>query len=139
MLQVFIYKESRFPADRVRLKKFVDLYLAKKVKGAAEVGISIVGDRKMRFLNRKYRQICDTTDVLAFPVYDPVSPAREDLRVGFAPDKSAPDGTLRLGDVVISYPQAVLGAVESNTLVDQKIEELIAHGLDHLLGIHHSG
>lgn len=137
MITVLIYKESRFPVDRLRLKTFVQKYLELKVRGKIEVGVSIVGDRKMRQLNSDYRKLSGTTDVLSFPLSDPHATSREDVRVGFSPARSAPDDILRLGDVVISYPQAVLDAAENNKLVDQEIEELVTHGLDHLLGIHH--
>lgn len=138
MINVLIYKESRFPADRIRIRDFVEKYLSKKVNGKVEVGISIVGDRKMKYLNTQYRNIPEATDVLSFPLNGPSLTSNQDFKVGFSPDMSSPDKVLRLGDVVISYPQSVLEAAESNKLVDQKIEELIAHGLDHLLGIHHS-
>jgi len=42
-----------------------------------------------------------------------------------------------LGDIVVSYPQAVKEATEENKLVDDKIVELVLHGLEHLLGNHH--
>lgn len=136
-ISVFIYKESRFPADRMKIRRFVQEYLNDKVHGNAEVGVSVVGDRKMKFLNQKYRNLPETTDVLSFPLDDPSVSTRSDIRVGFSPEKSSPDKVLRLGDVIVSYPQVVLSAAESNKMVDQKLEELIAHGLNHLLGIHH--
>ena len=48
-----------------------------------------------------------------------------------------PDGMIRLGDIVVSYPQAVIEAGEDNVLVLDKIIELVLHGLEHLLGNHH--
>lgn len=137
MIHVLIYIESRFPADRAKIKAFVTDYLSKKLSGAIEVGINIVGDRKMKTLNQVYRNKPETTDVLSFPIDDPKNPAQKDREVGFSPEKSAPDKVLRLGDVIVSYPQAVQQAVEENTLVDVKVEFLIAHGLNHLMGIHH--
>ncbi|KKP59299.1 MAG: putative rRNA maturation factor [Candidatus Gottesmanbacteria bacterium GW2011_GWA1_34_13] len=137
MINVLIYKESRFPADRERISKFVKQYLENKIKMDAEVCVSIVGDRKMRHLNSQYRHHEDTTDVLSFPLTDPQISSQLDIQSGFSPDKSAPDKYLRLGDIVISYPQAVMEAAQGNLMVDTKIEELIAHGLDHLMGIHH--
>jgi probable rRNA maturation factor len=53
------------------------------------------------------------------------------------PFVDVPDGVLRLGDLVVSFPEAVREATEENKLVDDKIVELVLHGLDHLLGIHH--
>lgn len=137
MITVLIYKESRFPADRLKIKTFVQKYLASRLKGLIEVSISIVGDRKMRQLNTDYRSLHETTDVLSFPLSDPHDATKRDVAVGFSPVRSAPDEILRLGDVIVSYPQAVLEASEENMMVDQKIEQLIAHGIDHLLGIHH--
>lgn len=137
MINVLIYIESRFPADRVKIRKFTENYLTKRLSRDCEVGINIVGDRKIRSLNQEYRKISEPTDVLSFPIDDISVSSRQDLQVGFSPDISSPDNIMRLGDVVISYPQAVREASEDNLLVDQKIEALIIHGLDHLMGIHH--
>lgn len=137
MVNVLVYKESRFPADRLRIKKFVESYLFNKIKGNIEVGISIVGDRKMKMLNRTYRHLPEPTDVLSFPLEDGSASNKRDIEAGFSPDKSSPDKIFRLGDVIISYPQAVMEAADENKMVDAQIETLIAHGLNHLLGIHH--
>jgi len=48
-----------------------------------------------------------------------------------------PDDWWYLGDVVISYPQALKQAQEHNLLVDEEIDRLVEHGVLHLLGIHH--
>lgn len=137
MISVLIFVESRFPIDRMKVRDFVQKYLDKKLKGNAEVGISIVGDRKMKSLNTNYRNKPQSTDVLSFPLDDPSVPNSLDIKVGFSPERSSPDKVLRLGDVIVSYPQAVLEAADENKFVNQKVEELIAHGLDHLMGIHH--
>lgn len=137
MINVLIYIESRFPADRVKIRKMVQNYLEKKISRDIEVGINIVGDRKIKSLNQQFRGIDEATDVLSFPLEDASVSSRKDLQVGFSPDRSAPDKILRLGDIVISYPQTVREAALDNCMVDQKIEELVSHGLDHLLGIHH--
>jgi probable rRNA maturation factor len=137
MVTVLIYIESRFPADRIKIRDFAENYLAKRLSGNLEVSISIVGDRKMKSLNEAYRSKPTTTDVLSFPVFDPSSSSKKDVQAGFSPDRSSPDKIQRLGDVIVSYPQAVLEAAETNQMVNQQIEFLIAHGLDHLMGIHH--
>lgn len=83
----------------------------------------------MQQLNFQYRKIDATTDVLSFPQNDPSQV--------MAPFVDMPDGVMRLGDVIVSYPQAVVEATDENKLVDDKIVELIEHGINHLLGIHH--
>ena len=126
MINVLIYKESRYPFNRKIIRSTVEEVLKTQgVKGKVEIGISVVGDRKMRELNKKYAQKDETTDVLSFSLEN---------GAGFI---APPDGVLRLGDVVISYPEAVKNAAENNILVDEEIGTLVEHGLKHLLGIHH--
>lgn len=125
MITVLFHTESHFPVDRKRIKKAVETALVGQVHRDAEVSISIIGDRQMKELNKKYRNVDKTTDVLSFGLNE------SDAFV------EAPDDVLRLGDIVVSYPQAVDEAREENKLVDDQIVELILHGLDHLLGKHH--
>ena len=105
-------------------------YLNPKIESDAEVSITIIGDRQMHDLNKTYRQKDYPTDVLSFPHNDPSQPNP-------VPFVDPPDNLIRLGDIVISYPQAVTEAMEENKLVDDQIIFLIYHGIDHLLGIHH--
>lgn len=106
------------------MRQVVEQFLAEeKIKTEIEVSIAIVGDRKMKDLNKKYRKLEETTPVLTF--------SQEEGKPFVPP----PDDILRLGDIVISYPQAVLMAASENELVDQKISELVRHGLANLLGI----
>ncbi len=129
MINILIRAESRYPISRNTIKEVVEkVLIEKKVKGKLELSINIVGDRFMRAMNRKYRNLDNTTDVLAFPL----SETRKDT---FFVDP--PDDVLRLGDVMISYPQAVVDASEEEKMVDQKVAELVEHGLLHLLGYHH--
>jgi probable rRNA maturation factor len=96
------------------------------------IEVNFVGDRKMRSLNRIYRGIDRTTDVLSFPLEDIGN--HEKRPAGYI---NPPDDILRLGSIVVSYPQAVMGAAQENCLVDQKIAFLVEHGMMHLLGYHH--
>lgn len=129
MANVLIRADSRFPLDRRRIRQTINRILAVQGVGAeAEVSVFIVGDRKMRALNCQYRWKKGTALVLAFPL----EIAETDTSVGFA---SAPDNILRLGDIVISYPQARQKAIKEQVLIDEKIEELVKHGMKHLLGI----
>lgn len=127
--QVLIKADSRFPVERKRIRQVVNSVLQEKgVEGEVEVSLSVVGDRKMRTLNRRYLKREQTTSILSFPLEN----TSESSGLGFAP---SPDGTLRLGDIVISYPQALKAAAEKNILVDEEIERLTRKGVEHLLGI----
>ena len=125
MIRVLFQTESHFPVNRKKIKDAVETALKGQVHRSAEVSISVVGNRRMRTLNKSYRNRDSATDVLSF--------GQEEGK----PFVGAPDDVLRLGDIVVSYPQAVEEARDQNTLVDDQIVVLVLHGLDHLLGKHH--
>lgn len=123
-VRVLIYVESRYKADRKRIKRVIqDVLLEIGVKSAVEISIAIVGDRKMRSLNNQYRGKDTTTNVLSFPLKEGATTLPTDIN--------------RLGDIVLSYPQVIRDASRDDVMVDEKIEELVRHGMHHLLGIHH--
>lgn len=130
MITVLFQTETHYPVNRKKVKAAIDSVLEKKIRRNAEVSVAIVGNRRMRELNRTYRNVDAPTDVLSFPFNDPA------YTKGHA-FVDAPDDVLRLGDIIISYPEARLTAAEENKLVDNVVVELALHGLDHLLGIHH--
>ncbi len=130
MITVLFQTESHFPVDRKKIIDAITRELESKMKSNTEVSVTIVGDRRMKDLNKRYRNIDSTTDVLSFPLNDP-------NEVHEAPFVEPPDGILRLGDIIVSFPQAVAEAAEENKLVDDQIAFLALHGLNHLLGIHH--
>lgn len=125
MVKVLLFSESRYPVNRKAIRKTVEEMLQEKgVVTSVEVSIAVVGDRKMTALNKKYRDKDGTTDVLSFSLVEgAVSPQD--------------DNVLRLGDIVLSYPQVLKNAAKKELLVDEEINNLIKHGLDHLLGTHH--
>lgn len=128
MIKVLFQTETHYPVNRKKIKQAVVIALGGKTRRDTEVSVSIIGDRRMKELNRKYRKLDATTDVLSFPLND------TDYRGQFV---ESPDNVLRLGDILVSFPQAVGQAREENKLVDDTIIELVLHGLNHLLGIHH--
>lgn len=129
MITVLFHTESHYPVDRKKISKAIEIALEPQVHRNAEVSVSIVGDRRMKQLNSDYRKVYDTTDVLSFGLNEPTQKAETFTDM--------PDNVLRLGDIVISFPQAVKEAIEENKLVDDKVIDLALHGLNHLLGIHH--
>lgn len=124
-ITVPIYVESRYKVRRRLIKKTVEDTIQKNgVAGDVEVSIAVVGDRKMRAMNKKFRGIDKTTNVLSFSqVEGEVTPL--------------PEGKLFLGDVIVSYPVVITEAARENMLIDDKINELVEHGVMHLLGHHH--
>jgi probable rRNA maturation factor len=130
MITVLFQTASHYPVDRKKIKDALTRALEHQVTGDTEVSVTIVGDRQMRKLNKQYRQKDYPTDVLSFGFADPTVS-------GGSPFVDSPDDVLRLGEIVISYPQAVKVAREEDKMVDDTIVGLALHGLDHLMGKHH--
>ena len=124
-VKVLIFVESRYKVNRKRIKLAISSMLTQQeINSPVEVSVAIIGDRKMRELSKKYKGEDKTRNILSFS-------QTEGERV------TAPNGILRLGDIVLSYPQVINDASEDEMLVDDKVDELVTHGLLHLLGIHH--
>ena len=127
--RILIKADSRFSINRKKIRELVTSILKENnIEAEVEISISVVGDRKMKSLNQKHCQKEKTTSVLSFPLES----ASEDSGLGFA---ESPDKILRLGDIVISYPQALKQAVGKNILVDEEIGTLVRHGMKNLLGV----
>lgn len=124
-VNVLIYVESRYKLSRKKIKAAVYGVLEENnVKSAVEVSIAIVGDRKMKKLNKEFRDKEGTTNILSFPLSEGTS-------------TQLPSDVVRLGDIVISYPEVIREAARDELLVDDRVEELVRHGMLHLLGLHH--
>lgn len=135
MINVIVSADSRYNVNKSTIQTAVINILQKnRVTGKVEIGISIVGDRKMHELNKKYRGIDSSTNILSFALEDPHPAHLQNISKGFV---AAPDAWLRLGDILISHPQAVEDAALEGTSVEDEINFLVEHGVNHLLGIHH--
>lgn len=102
------------------LSRAAEFILASVGESHSELSLDLVGDHRMRRLNRMYRKKNHTTDVLAFPMRE----------------SHAPCPTL-LGDVVISVPTAIRQARESGRSVGDELAALLVHGVLHLCGYDH--
>jgi rRNA maturation RNase YbeY len=123
--KVLIYVESRYKANRKKIKSAVASVLEENsVNNPLEVSVAIVGDRKMIKLNKKYRDKTGTTNVLSFPLAE-------------GEPSHLPTDVVRLGDIVISYPEVIRESAKNEYMVDDRISELVRHGMMHLLGLHH--
>ena len=98
-----------------------------------ELGLVITTPERIRELNRCYRRIDRPTDVLAFTMADGDEPEAEPTQF-VAP----PDDVQHLGEVIISYPQAVRQAQEQAHTAEMELAILVLHGVLHLLGYDHA-
>ena len=128
MIVVNLFIGSRFPIDRKKLRSHVRALLAEHNVESAQVDVSIVGSRKIKELNESRLQHTGTTDVLSFPQHEKHQLHDFPLPEGIPP---------HLGDIVISFPEAVKTAKQFGKRVDDQICFYAEHGLMHLLGYHH--
>lgn len=137
MINIIVSSDSRYKVNKIAIRAAVLTALQKhRITGKIELGVNIIGDRKMHELNKRYRDIDSTTDILSFALEDPNPASLQHIpRIGFV---ASPDNWLRLGDIVISYPQVLEDASIDGISIDEEIRNLIEHGVNHLLGIHHS-
>lgn len=87
-----------------------------------EISIVIMDDAEIRALNREFRGMDRPTNVLSFPMqegeFSNVTPGL-------------------LGDVVISAQTAAAEAEEAGIPLDQRLSQLLVHGILHLVGFDH--
>lgn len=119
---------SRIERDSLRALRYLRLQ-------GAELSVMLVGSARMRRLNRDYRGIDRTTDVLSFPM--------NELGGGLAAYRKAclreslEGRELHLGDVVIDPARAAEQAALYGHTLRAEIRRLLAHGILHLLGYDH--
>lgn len=132
--QIGIHIEEKFRGmvDGGLVKRIARQVL--KTEGVAppyEVSLVFTDSETVRQLNRDYRGVDKPTDVLAFYMLP-----QKGNDSSFA---LPPDGVTRLGEVIISYPQAVEQAREQGHSPERELALLIIHGILHLLNYDHEG
>ena len=109
---------------------------------AGQVSLALTDDETVRQLNREYRGVDRTTDVLSFSFEhwghwegdDDVPRPDDDTPSGWPlpEDEPAP-----LGEIVVSIPQATRQAEDQGVPLRRELALLIVHGALHLLGHDH--
>lgn len=116
---------SRNPEMDFYRKTLTDLagrILRDSGRGEAELSILITGDEEIRSLNRDYRALDRSTDVLSFSQVEGEGPV---------------SARQLLGDVVISWETAGRQASELGHSLHEELQRLLIHGVLHLLGFDH--
>ncbi|MCG8563939.1 MAG: rRNA maturation RNase YbeY [Desulfobacterales bacterium] len=89
---------------------------------AHELSLVITDDREVHELNQTYRGVDRPTNVLSFPMqegeFSQITPGL-------------------LGDVVISVETAEQEAQSAGVTLDQRMSQLLVHGILHLVGFDH--
>jgi rRNA maturation RNase YbeY len=107
--------QRRERVDRRLVEAAATAALAAAGLAGHRVSVALVGDRRMRELNLRFRGKDRTTDVLSFPLPE------EDY----------------LGEVVISLETCRRQAEENGVPMDAELARLVIHGVIHLAGHDH--
>lgn len=112
---------------------------------AGQVSLLLTDDAAVRELNRVYRGLDETTDVLSFsPSHsgswmgdDEPPPELADGLADWPAFVLPPGESPPLGEVIISYPQAQRQALAAGRPVERELAWLVVHGVLHLAGYDH--
>ena len=116
----------RDAVDDERLREIAARALAREgVMEPIELGIWITNEAEIRELNRTYRHVDSSTDVLSFGSDDD------------EPFVRAPGAPRHLGDIAISFPHVVRQAEEYGHSRERELAYLLVHGVLHVLGYDH--
>lgn len=97
-----------------------------KFSDPAEISVRFVDDEEIHKLNKQYRNVDNSTDVLSFP-----------LGENGVYDTNPDTGAKLLGDIVISVTHAINQAERFGHSLQREIAFLTVHSMLHLLGYDH--
>ena len=109
-----------------QLTRMVDHLLDEQNLSEGEVGVVIADDAMLLHLNREYRNIDKSTDVLSFSYLEPRN------------SDSQTDSEFAVGDIYISVDRAREQADQAGHSLEREIFLLTVHGMLHILGFDHS-
>ena len=88
----------------------------------AELNVVLNDDRAVRCLNMEHRGRDRSTNVLSFPMGEPMDP----------------DGPVHLGDIILAFETVTKEAIRDKKSLEAHLSHLVVHGLLHLLGHDHA-
>jgi probable rRNA maturation factor len=118
-----------------------EVLLAEGVRGDAELSLLFVDEAAIAELNERFMDAEGPTDVLAFPIDDPVVAGRWPDAGTAGPDRDDPDPgdlPLLLGDVVVCPAVAQRQAPTHAGSYEDELALLVVHGVLHVLGHDHA-
>ncbi len=114
---------------------------AARVDANGEVSLLITGDETVRALNSEYRGLDENTDVLSFSAEhaghwegDDDGPEQDFDEITFVLPS---DAAQPLGEIIVSWPQALRQAEEHAVSPMRELAHLVVHGALHLVGYDH--
>ena len=115
---------------------------AAKARDVSGVSVVLADDATIRQLNGQYHGLNEVTDVLSFAWaheghWEGPDGRDQELRGNHQFPFVAPRA-LGIGEIIVSYPQAVRQAAEKGQTPKEELALLVVHGVLHLLGHDHA-
>ena len=126
-VEVDVAPPFREQVDVEDLRRLVRQTLELERVSEGELTVVITDAEQVRELNRAFRNVDATTDVLSFPMGSMAESSP-------LPEEVPP----YLGDVVIAFPVAEAQARRYGHSVQEELRLLVVHGVLHLLGYDHA-
>jgi probable rRNA maturation factor len=143
--EVVVFGADEQATTAVDVDRWVELarqvLVAEGVRGEAELSLLFIDETAMADLNKQFMDAEGPTDVLAFPIDDPVTAGRWPDAGTSGPDREEDDDAdlpLLLGDVVVCPAVAERQAPDHAGTYDDEVALLVVHGVLHVLGHDHA-
>ena len=91
------------------------------------LNIIFTNNKNIQEINKEYRNIDKSTDVLSFPMFE-----KEEIE-----ERQADDNIDILGDIIISLETVKLQAEEYGHSFERELSYMLVHGFYHLMGYDH--
>jgi probable rRNA maturation factor len=122
---LFCFLEKTLKTHKVYLAALEKM----KVSKVGAVSIHFCGDVEMRQLQKTYRNLDRSTDVLSFPSLEVAG--INDVFVHLKPSERS------WGDIVVALPTVSRGAQRARRSEARELQEVLIHAFLHLLGMDH--
>jgi len=121
MIRLQVFKEVKTHVPRKKLDFLLETIVSAETNACnfGQVNLVLTSDKRIKELNRQYRAIDESTDVLSFELGRPANP----------------DDTF--GEIYISVPMARRQAKRYRTSLSDETLRLFCHGMLHLFGYDH--
>lgn len=127
MIRVYVKKQSNYPIKAKDVKKTLNDYFSSHgMVSESVVSVAFVSEKKMLDIGKKYLKDSIVHNVLSFL---PNEVEREFVY--------PPNGEIDLGEIIVCFPKVVEEAKREGKTIDVKVKQLLEHGAEHLMGIHH--
>jgi probable rRNA maturation factor len=130
-LNLEINNKSRSPLKKSFFEKVIKKTLTEVgwdflQEKAISLSLALVGKEEMREINKKYRKIDATTDVLSFAEY------KSEKEI-----KKSQDKELFLGELILCYDDIKEYVKKEKLNLKEEPVRVVSHGVLHLLGMRH--